>query len=124
VRAFVAPVNRYAAGHRGVDLAAAQGTAVLAAAAGTVRYAGSVAGRGVVVLEHSDGISTEYEPLTVRVRIGERVQTGQVLGSLAGRHGQCSAGCLHWGAQRGETYFDPMSLIEPLGVIRLIPSPG
>jgi murein DD-endopeptidase MepM/ murein hydrolase activator NlpD len=95
---------------------------VLAAAAGTVRFAGSVAGRGVVVLTHSNGISTEYEPLAVGVRTGERVQVGELLGSLSGRHGRCSNGCLHWGAQRGGRYFDPMSLLEPLGVIRLIPS--
>jgi murein DD-endopeptidase MepM/ murein hydrolase activator NlpD len=122
VRVFAAPANQYAAGHRGVDLAAPQGGAVLAAAAGTVRFAGSVAGRGLVVLTHSNGISTEYEPLAVGVRTGERVQVGEPLGSLSGRHGRCSSGCLHWGAQRRGRYFDPMTLLEPLGVIRLIPS--
>jgi murein DD-endopeptidase MepM/ murein hydrolase activator NlpD len=125
VRAFVAPVNEYSAGHRGVDLAAAQGAAVLAAAAGTVRFAGSVAGRGVIVLLHADGITTEYEPLAARVRVREHVLAGEVLGSLSGRHRRCPGSCLHWGARRHQRYFDPLTLLSPLGAIRLIPAqPG
>ena len=65
VRAFEQPAGPYGPGHRGVDLAAAAGDAVRAAADGTVTFAGSVAGRGVVVVRHADGVRTEYEPLTV-----------------------------------------------------------
>src|SRR5690349_17646532 len=56
VRPFAPPPTPYAAGHRGVDLAAGPSAVVGAAAAGTVRFAGAVAGRGVVVLAHADGI--------------------------------------------------------------------
>ena len=48
VRGFDAPPSPYAAGHRGVDLAARAGSAVRAAAAGRVYFAGVVAGIGSV----------------------------------------------------------------------------
>ena len=60
IRAAATP---YAAGHRGVDLAATSSQPVLAARGGRVQFAGPVAGRGVVVIAHADGIRTEYEPV-------------------------------------------------------------
>jgi murein DD-endopeptidase MepM/ murein hydrolase activator NlpD len=122
LNAYSAPANPFAAGNRGVDLAAADGATVLAAAAGTVRFAGAVAGRGVVVLAHPDGITTEYEPVAVAVTVGQAVGAGEPLGTVSGSHAGCApASCLHWGARRGEVYLDPMSLLAPLGVVRLLP---
>ncbi len=51
VAGFDPPLSAYGAGHRGVDLAGAPGQQVRAAAAGRVTFAGSLAGRGVVVVE-------------------------------------------------------------------------
>ena len=48
VRPFDPPPQPWLAGHRGVDLAGEPGAAVVSAAAGTVIFAGVVAGRGVV----------------------------------------------------------------------------
>src|SRR5438128_12119850 len=48
VRGFEPPPRPWSAGHRGVDLAAGQGSPVRAAAAGRVVFAGTVAGQGVV----------------------------------------------------------------------------
>ncbi len=122
LRPFTPPPERYGPGHLGVDLAAPAGAAVRSAGDGLVRFAAPVAGRGVVVVLHPDGISTEYEPLTVAVRAGQRVSAGQRLGTVAGVHRGCGpAGCLHWGARRGENYLDPLSLLAPLGVVRLLP---
>ena len=119
---FNPPADRYGRGHLGVDLAASDGVAVLAAGAGTVRFAGPVAGRGVVVLVHPDGVSTEYEPVAAVVAAGQRVLAGQRIGVLRGAHRSCApATCLHWGARRGEAYLDPLSLLRPLGVVRLLP---
>jgi murein DD-endopeptidase MepM/ murein hydrolase activator NlpD len=119
---FNPPADRYGRGHLGVDLAASAGVAVLAAGAATVRFAGPVAGRGVVVLVHPDGVSTEYEPVAAVVAAGQRVLAGQRIGVLRGAHRSCApATCLHWGARRGEAYLDPMSLLRPLGVVRLLP---
>jgi murein DD-endopeptidase MepM/ murein hydrolase activator NlpD len=121
LRGFTPPADRYQAGHLGVDLADPGGL-VLAAGTGTVRFAGPVAGRGVVVLSHPDGISTEYEPVTASVRVGQQVRLGQPIGRLTGRHPGCpAAGCLHWGARNGSAYLDPLSLLRPLGPVRLLP---
>ena len=127
VRAFTPPATRYAPGHLGVDLAVPPGAVVRAAAAGVVRFAGSVAGRGLVVVLHADGVSTEYEPLAISVRTGAAVTHATVLGRVRGAHGPaatCAPGrCLHWGARRGGSYLDPLLLLRPLGPVRLLPYP-
>ena len=122
---FEQPATPYAAGHRGVDLAATSGQLVFAARAGRVQFAGPVAGRGVVVIAHSDGIRTEYEPVSPMVHAGATVQIGQVIGRILGTHDMCRpARCLHWGARRGGVYIDPMLLLNPLGPVRLLPWSG
>jgi murein DD-endopeptidase MepM/ murein hydrolase activator NlpD len=122
VRAFEAPPAPYAAGHRGVDLATAPSEVVRAAGLGRVRFAGPVAGRGVVVIEHSDGVLTEYEPVTATVSAGEPVSRGEPIGHVQSRHGACGTGrCVHWGARRHGVYFDPMTLLLGLGPVRLLP---
>ena len=100
-------VGRYEAGHRGVDLAADPGSAVVAVAPGSVTFAGPVAGREVVVVLHPDGSRTTYEPLDPGVVAGERVVGGQRLGSLAAAPAHCPASCLHLGLRVGATYLDP-----------------
>jgi murein DD-endopeptidase MepM/ murein hydrolase activator NlpD len=123
VRVFEAPVDAYSAGHRGVDLATVPGEFVRAAAAGDVAFVGTVADRGIVVIAHPDGVRTEYEPLTPLVVKDEVVTAGEVIGVLHGLHGDCAeGGCLHWGARRGDEYFDPLSLLAAQRrVVRLLP---
>ncbi len=122
VRPFEAPATPFGPGHRGVDLATRSGQAVHAAGTGVVSFAGSVAGRGVVVVQHADSVSTEYEPVAPTVARGQRVHIGAVIGHVQGRHGSCApGGCLHWGARRGTAYFDPLLLLRPLGPVRLLP---
>lgn len=123
VRPFVAPADRYSAGHRGVDLRAAPGQLVVAAGDGVVRFAGRVAGRGVVVIAHRDGISTEYEPVHVLVRAGTAVRRGTPIARVQGHHPGCPATCVHWGARRGPDYLDPLLLLRPLGPVVLLPWP-
>jgi murein DD-endopeptidase MepM/ murein hydrolase activator NlpD len=55
VRRFDPPPRPWLAGHRGVDLAASPSVPVRAAGAGTVVFAGEVAGRGVVSIAHPAG---------------------------------------------------------------------
>jgi murein DD-endopeptidase MepM/ murein hydrolase activator NlpD len=124
LRRFEPPPTPYSAGHRGVDLAAHRGEAILAAAGGRVTFAGQVAGRGVVVIAHSDGIRTEYEPVRPLVSAGQTVTSGQPIAVLYGTHDGCAPDrCLHWGARRGDVYLDPLSLLRPLGAVRLLPWP-
>ncbi|WP_304050041.1 M23 family metallopeptidase [Jatrophihabitans endophyticus] len=123
--AFDPPADPYGPGHLGVDLDAGQGAAVRAAGPGTVVFAGPVAGRGVVVIAHADGIRTEYEPLRVAVHAGAAVAGGTLIGHVDGRHAACApASCLHWGARRGDTYLDPLDLLRSLGPVRLLPWTG
>jgi murein DD-endopeptidase MepM/ murein hydrolase activator NlpD len=87
-----------------------------------VTFAGAVAGRGVVVIRHADGVSTEYEPVEPLVSRGALVHGGQQIGYVHGVHGTCAFDtCLHWGARRDGQYLDPMLLLQPLGAVRLLP---
>ena len=121
LRPFAPPAERYAAGHRGVDLAAGPGR-VVAAGAGRVSYAGLLAGRGVVVVVHGE-LRTTYEPVSAVVRVGQQVQAGDLLGAIDGLHAGCGLPCLHWGLLRGQTYLDPLSLVHR-GPSRLLPVPA
>jgi murein DD-endopeptidase MepM/ murein hydrolase activator NlpD len=113
--------HRYAAGHRGVDLAGAPGAPVLAAGDGVVAFAGMVAGRPVVSVDHPGGLRTTYEPVDPSVGAGQAVARGSPLGVLVAGHDGCPvAACLHWGLRRGEDYLDPLALLAPPRV-RLLP---
>lgn len=84
-------------------------------------FAGPVAGRGIVVIAHADGIRTTYEPVAPAVSVGEHVSRGDPLGTVLGAHADFPAGSvLHWGARRGETYVDPLGLLRRLGPVRLV----
>ncbi|WP_341267574.1 M23 family metallopeptidase [Gordonia malaquae] len=120
-RGFDPPEQHWESGHRGVDLASPADSAVLAARAGTVQFAGPVGGRPVISILHADGVTTTYEPVTPRVRRGDPVGRGEVIGVLLAGHPDCSApACLHWGARRGVghdvDYLNPLGL---LGVLRV-----
>ncbi|TQM83393.1 peptidase M23-like protein [Saccharothrix saharensis] len=128
VRPFDPPATEYAPGHRGVDLAAAPGSPVLAAADAVVVHAGPVADRAVVSLLHPGGLRTTYEPLHPTVHRGQRVRRGTPIGTLDRGHEGCPAeACLHWGAfrptpPRSHTYLDPLHLLTN-GRVRLLPHP-
>jgi murein DD-endopeptidase MepM/ murein hydrolase activator NlpD len=125
-RPFSPPPEPWLAGHRGVDLGAAPGATVRAAGSGTVLFAGVLAGRGVVSIEHPNGLRTTYEPLDVEpsLLVGTAVARGQVIGTLSAGHPGCPvAACLHWGLRRGPVYLDPLSLLG-LARVRLLPLAG
>jgi murein DD-endopeptidase MepM/ murein hydrolase activator NlpD len=120
-RRFDPPPRPWLAGHRGVDLSAAPSAVVRAAGAGTVVYAGVIAGRGVVSVAHPGGLRTTYEPVTSALHAGEAVGAGAVLGRLDPGHPGCpAAACLHWGLRQGDRYLDPLALLG-LGRVRLLP---
>ncbi|WJV45890.1 M23 family metallopeptidase [Streptomyces flavofungini] len=118
VRGWEPPASEYGPGHRGVDLAAAPGSAVRAVAPGRVSFAGRVGGRGVVSVELSGTgappLRTTYEPVRATVRKGTRVTPGEILGTVepAARF-HCPTACVHWGLLREDTYLNPLSLLPP-----------
>lgn len=95
--------------HRGVDLAAPLGTPVLAAAAGTVRFAGIHGGYGnFVEIDHADGTRTRYGHLSrIDVAVGAPVARGAVLG-LMGSTGRSTGSHLHFEYWVGGTAVDPL----------------
>ena len=110
VGGFDPPASRWAAGHRGVDLAASRGDPVLAAAAGRVHFAGQVGGKPVVSIDHGE-VRTTYEPVQAMVVAGQRVAMGQLIGRVASG-GHCGQQCLHWGLRDGPDYLNPLLLIR------------
>jgi len=122
-RPFEAPAHAYGPGHRGADLGGAPGTPVLAAGDGVVVFAGMVAGRPVVSIDHADGLRTTYEPVDPAVGAGQQVARGSPIGTLVAGHAGCPVeACLHWGLRRGETYLDPLRLLAVQ--VRLLPLRG
>jgi murein DD-endopeptidase MepM/ murein hydrolase activator NlpD len=104
---------------------------VLAAGTGTVIFAGTVAGRGVVSVEHvagnlRGGLRTTYEPVSPTVTTGQQVRVGEQIGIVQAAHPGCAvAACLHWGAYRGPDH-DERSYLDPLRLlawprVRLLP---
>ncbi|HEX5562602.1 MAG TPA: M23 family metallopeptidase [Nocardioidaceae bacterium] len=120
VAAFDPPASRWGPGHRGVDLAGRVGQQVHSALAGRVTFAGRLAGRGVVVVDHG-ATRTTYEPLTASVAVGDRVAAGAVIGRLELFGSHClPRACLHWGLIEGrETYLDPLTLVGAAPVVLL-----
>lgn len=128
VRAFEPPALPYGPGHRGVDLAAVPAAPVLAAGAGTVVFAGTVAGRGVVSVDHPGGLRTTYEPVSPTVSAGDHVARGEQIGTVLPGHAGCTAtACLHWGVLHGprhdRDYLDPLRLLA-MARVRLLPVDG
>lgn len=126
-RAFDAPTPNWTPGHRGVDLAGSPGQPVYAGGPGTVVFAGLLAARPVVSIEHPGGLRTSYEPVEAVVVPGQSVDASTPLGRLAAGHPGCpAAACLHWGAMWGPAaradYVNPLGLLagtrvrlKPLG---------
>ena len=98
--------------HQGVDLACAEGTAVLAVREGVATAARRSDSYGVCLqLLHPDGTETLYAHLQyLYVRTGETVQAGQILGT-AGQTGRATGAHLHFELHRQGTACDPSALL-------------
>ncbi|MFI8085534.1 M23 family metallopeptidase [Kitasatospora sp. NPDC086009] len=125
VRRFEAPATPWAAGHRGVDLAATGGADIRSAAPGVVSFSGLVAGRPVVTVTHpasgSPPLRTTYLPVTGSLATGTTVTAGEVIGQLTPGAVHCAGhDCLHWGLLRGDRYLDPLAFFGA-GAARLLP---
>ncbi len=104
--------------HQGVDLLGAEGTPEYAAAAGTVRVAGSYYGYGnAVVLDsviNGQTVSTLYGHMVnggVLVSPGQYVEAGQIIG-LMGSTGSSTANHLHFEVRINGGLVDPMAWLQ------------
>lgn len=123
VRRFDPPDSSWGSGHRGVDLLGSVGEVVRTALPGVVAYAGVLAGRGVVVVDHGD-TRTTYEPVTATVVVGDRLAAGHPIGRLELVQSHClPRACLHWGWIDNAThsYLDPLRLVGGAQPVRLLP---
>lgn len=112
LRHFEPPPTPYAAGHRGIDMRAAVGTTVVAANDGVVAFAGPVAGRLFVSIDHADGIRTTYSFLSaVLVKRGQTVKRRDPVALSGTGDGSSPEPHLHFGARIGESYIDPEPLL-------------
>ena len=102
--------------HNGIDIAAPEGTQVMAAAAGEVYtiYEDDVMGI-TVVLRHQDGYTTTYASLSedLAVKVGDTVELGQVIGTVGetalietamGPH-------VHFGVKCDDKHVDPAEFL-------------
>lgn len=104
-------IRGYAKGKNdGIDIAAAAGTPVKAAAAGTVAaVTKSTAGTPIVLIRHAGGILTVYGGVDgLTVAKGDSVKRGQVFATV----GKGDPSFLHFEVRKGVESVDPMGYLQ------------
>jgi murein DD-endopeptidase MepM/ murein hydrolase activator NlpD len=118
---FIWPVNapitspfgwRWGRMHEGIDLGAAYGTPIAAAAGGTVIYAGWLGGYGnLTVIDHGSGLATAYgHQSSIAVSVGEQVAQGQTIGYV-GSTGHSTGPHLHFEVRVNGQAVDPLGYL-------------
>jgi murein DD-endopeptidase MepM/ murein hydrolase activator NlpD len=100
--------------HPGIDIAAAPGTPVHAAAVGRVVFAGATTdGYGnLVIVQHARGVTTMYAHLSrVLAAPGEQVTVGTLLG-LVGATGEATGPHLHFEVRVRDAAVDPLPALR------------
>lgn len=98
--------------HEGIDIAAPNGTPIMASGDGLVTYAGYRSGYGnMLVLDHGNGISTVYAHCSaVFVEEGRRVGRGMIIASV-GNTGRSTGPHLHYEVHVDGVPVNPMNYI-------------
>ncbi|MCF6344414.1 MAG: peptidoglycan DD-metalloendopeptidase family protein [Devosiaceae bacterium] len=97
----------------GINIAVAEGSAIRAAATGTVIYVGSaVEGYGnLILIKHENGYVSAYAHLSqITTAKGDIVQRGDAIG-LAGQTGSVTSSQLHFELRKGATPVDPIPML-------------
>jgi murein DD-endopeptidase MepM/ murein hydrolase activator NlpD len=106
------PISGKSTFHTGVDIIAAPGTPVMAAAGGVVSTVAFVPEYGNIVdVDHDNGLTSRYAHLTRSlVRVGDVVMKGQKI-ALVGATGRVTGPHLHWGVALNRALVDPALLL-------------
>lgn len=100
--------------HRGVDIAAPEGTPVVACADGIVALTDPkmyFTGQTVMV-DHGHGLTSVYAHLSaISVEEGDFVRKGEVIGRV-GMSGRATGPHLHWGVTVFGTHVDPLKVTD------------
>ena len=98
--------------HRGIDLAAGEGTAIKAAKSGVVVEAGWHYSYGNhVKIDHGGGVTSLYAHMSsIGVSVGQSVSQGQVIGAV-GHTGDAYGNHLHFEVYNGSERQDPAQLL-------------
>jgi murein DD-endopeptidase MepM/ murein hydrolase activator NlpD len=99
--------------HEGIDIGAATGTPIYAAAGGTVIYAGWESGYGnLTVIDHGNGLATAYgHQSQIAVSNGQTVSRGQLTGYV-GSTGHSTGPHLHFEVRANGTPVNPLSYLS------------
>jgi murein DD-endopeptidase MepM/ murein hydrolase activator NlpD len=100
--------------HSGLDIAAASGTRVSAAAPGEIATVGDYFFNGkTVFIDHGQGLLTMYSHLRdIAVSVGQRVGRGDLIGHV-GQSGRATGPHLHFGVVLNQAMVDPAILLAP-----------
>lgn len=100
--------------HKGIDLRAAPGTEIYAAADGVVTFVGKQKGYGkVIILEHPNQIKTLYaHNQGNHVHLGQQVRQGEVIGAV-GDSGNATGYHLHFEFIKAGKQLNPQNHLGP-----------
>ena len=97
--------------HTGIDLAAVEGTPIIAAGEGIILSTETKGGYGKQIsIEHNDGYITRYAHLSkILVKTGDVVNRGDTIGEV-GSTGLSTGNHLHYEISHHNEYIDPLSI--------------
>jgi murein DD-endopeptidase MepM/ murein hydrolase activator NlpD len=97
--------------HEGIDIGAGYGTPIVAAASGTVIYAGWMGGYGnLIIIDHGGGLATAYGHQSSFAVGGGPVSQGQVIGYV-GCTGHCFGPHVHFEVRVNGSPVDPLGYL-------------